>query len=368
MTPLLDLHAHFPMHLHFPPRIVHFPPPVDKEIEFWAANMLLNFQGGKPRVSLENLLAGAPGGIGSVLYDPEDEFFKTAQPVHLAFDHLLAQLDEVESELTKSGQVNIARDPDDVERCLGSGERFVFHCVEGGFCFSGDPGNAKRLAAHGIAYVVLAHLFYRGVATCENAIPFVDDRIFQSVLNREQDSKIGLTQLGRDIVAELLNCGILLDITHSSQQAQKEIFQMARRSAAPVISSHNGVRPTSDYPLNLAPEAILGIAKSNGVVGVILAKHWLRHRTEQFTAIDGFELLFRAIRYISSLTQNFDHIAIGTDLDGFIEPITPCRNYNETPNLVKAIEQEFPGHADKILFKNALRVLHAGWRGATEKV
>jgi hypothetical protein len=42
---------------------------VGKEIEFWAANMLLNFQGGQPRVSLDELLKGASGGIGSVLYD-----------------------------------------------------------------------------------------------------------------------------------------------------------------------------------------------------------------------------------------------------------------------------------------------------------
>jgi hypothetical protein len=42
--PLLDLHAHFPMHTHFPPRIAQAPPPVGKEFEFWAANILLNFK------------------------------------------------------------------------------------------------------------------------------------------------------------------------------------------------------------------------------------------------------------------------------------------------------------------------------------
>ena len=48
-TPLLDLHCHFPMHTKFPPRFTKSPPPLGKELEFWAANMLLNFQGGKPR-------------------------------------------------------------------------------------------------------------------------------------------------------------------------------------------------------------------------------------------------------------------------------------------------------------------------------
>ncbi len=66
-TPLLDLHCHFPMHTKFPPRFTQGPPPLGKELEFWAANMLLNFQGGKPRASLDELLAGSSGGIGSVL-------------------------------------------------------------------------------------------------------------------------------------------------------------------------------------------------------------------------------------------------------------------------------------------------------------
>jgi microsomal dipeptidase-like Zn-dependent dipeptidase len=251
VSALLDLHAHFPMHLHFPPGIVQSPPPVDKQLEFWAANMLLNFQGGRPRVSLENLLAGAPGGVGSVLYDPDDEFFRTAKPVATAFSDILAQVDEVEHEIDKNGDVKTARSPADVEHFLVSGQRFIFHCAEGALCFAGDPANVEKLASRGIAYVVVAHLFYRGVASCENAIPFVDDHLFNTLLNPEQDSKVGLTVLGREIVAELLRCHIIVDVTHSNQQAQKEIFQMAKSASAPVISSHTGVRATSDYPLNL---------------------------------------------------------------------------------------------------------------------
>jgi microsomal dipeptidase-like Zn-dependent dipeptidase len=102
------------------------------------------------------------------------------------------------------------------------------------------------------------------------------------------------------------------------------------------------------------------------VIGVILAKHWLRQPNEQFTGADGFELVFRAIRDISTITNGFDHIAIGTDLDGFIDPITPCSNFAQTMDLVAAIQKEFPDHADQILFKNALRVLRDGWQGVSD--
>ncbi|MGD1092235.1 MAG: hypothetical protein ABSB35_09605 [Bryobacteraceae bacterium] len=94
--PLLDLHAHFPTHTRFPPCVSQGAPPFGKELEFWIANQLLNYQGGKPRVSLEELIAGADGGIGSVLYDPDDQFFHDATPSPEAFDNLIAQIVGIE--------------------------------------------------------------------------------------------------------------------------------------------------------------------------------------------------------------------------------------------------------------------------------
>jgi microsomal dipeptidase-like Zn-dependent dipeptidase len=361
---LLDLHAHFPMHTQFPPRLARGLPPVGKEVEYWAANMLLNFQGGEPRVSLEHLLAGAPGGIGSVLYDPDDEFFHDATPIPSAIDDLLAQLENVEKEV--AGKVTIVRNPAELGNCLQTGEKFLFHCVEGGFGLGGDAANVARLAARGVAYVIVAHLFYRGVATCENALPFVPDSLFQTVLNPQQDSRTGLTELGRNIVDRLLAEGMLVDITHCTQPAQQEIFQMARdHNNAPVISSHTGVSGTSDYPLNLTREAVNQIAASNGVVAVILGKYWLRQQSEQLFGPDGFELLFRAIDCIHTWTGDYDHIAIGTDFDGFIEPIKGCQNYSATPGLVAAIQQKYPDAAEKILYRNALNVLERGWKGVS---
>ena len=274
---LLDIHCHFPMHTRFPPQITQGPPPVGKELEYWAANTLLNFQGGKPRVSLDQLCAGAPGGIASVLYDPEDEFFRDANPVPAAFDHLLAQMKNVETEI--AGKVEVARNPAQVRKCLlQTGQRFLFHCVEGAFALGGDVDNVDKLADCGVAYVIVAHLFYRGVASCANAIPFVPDPVFETVLNPEQNPAVGLTPLGQAIVSRLFEKRILVDITHCNEWAQKEIFALARdHGNAPVISSHNGVRGTSDYPLNLCREAVQNIAQLGGVIGVILSKHWLRN-------------------------------------------------------------------------------------------
>ena len=326
--------------------------------------MLLNFQGGKPRCALEEFLAGAAGGVASVLYDPEDEFFHDAKPVPAAFGHVLAQMANVEAEV--AGRVTVVRNPAQLRRCLlETKEKFLFHAVEGALALGGDAGKVGALASRGVAYVIIAHLFFRGVATCENALPFVPDSVFQSVLNPEQDAAIGLTDLGRQIVSGLLGSGILVDITHSTQRAQAEIFQLARdHGNAPVISSHTGVRGTSDYPLNLTRDAVRQIAASKGVVGLILAPHWLRQPHEQIFGPDGYEVLFKAIDCVHAWTGSYDHIAIGSDLDGFIQPLKPCGSYAQTPALVEAIRRKYPRAAERILYRNALDVLERGWKGA----
>ncbi|HYL56353.1 MAG TPA: membrane dipeptidase [Gemmatimonadales bacterium] len=333
-----------------------------KELEYWAANQLLNYQAGEPRVSLQKLLAGTPGGIGSVLCDPEDEFFHDAQPVPEAFEHVLAQMANVETEV--DGKATVVRNPADLRRCLESGQRFLFHCVEGAYGLGGNPDNVAALAKRGVAYVIVAHLFFRGVATCANAIPFLPDAIFERWLNPDQDPKVGLTKLGHEIVDRLFQARILVDITHCSDRAQADIFAIARGyPGQPVISSHNGVRGESDYPLNLSDDAVRRIADSGGVIGVILFPHWLRRRHHQLSGADGFPLLFDTIEYLRERTGD-DHIAIGSDLDGFIKPLKGCENYAETPALVEAVQLRYGSAADKILYQNALRVLEQGWRGA----
>ena len=310
---------------------------------------------------------GAPGGIASVLYDPEDEFFQDATPIPQAFDHLIAQLENVEKEV--KGKVTVLRNPNRLRECVEIGERFLIHAVEGAFALGGIAANVRELASRGIAYAIVAHLFYRGVASCENALPFVPNDLFDTLLNPQQDRQIGLTDLGRDIVDGLLREGILVDITHCTRLAQNEIFQMARdHGNAPVISSHTGVQCSSDYPLNLSRDAARRIAESRGVVGIILGTHWLRQPSEQIFGPDGFDLVFRAIDCLYEWTGSYDHIAIGSDLDGFIQPIKGCQTYADTPRLVRAIEQKYPKAAEKILYANAVDVLERGWKGAPDQV
>jgi microsomal dipeptidase-like Zn-dependent dipeptidase len=96
-----------------------------------------------------------------------------------------------------------------------------------------------------------------------------------------------------------------------------------------------------------------------------LATHCAKSLPKSFAlrdSADGFPIVFKTIQHIADVT-NFDHVAVGSDLDGFIKPVKGCETYAQTPALVAAIQARFTKDAEKILFGNALRVLSAGWKG-----
>jgi microsomal dipeptidase-like Zn-dependent dipeptidase len=362
MARLLDLHAHFGMHLPFPPPPA--PPDVSdivKALELWAANLLFNFNAGKPRVTLPLAHAGDVGGFASVLYDPDDEFFRGTEPRPVAFENVVKHLKEVEQAVAGDPSIVIARNPAAFEAAYRDPTKIaMFHCIEGALAFGGDPGNVRKLADLGVAYVTVAHLFYRGVATCENAFPHMPDAVFRLI--NPQDENVGLTPLGGDIVRELFACGLLPDITHASALAQEEILTIARDfPGQPVISSHNSVRSVADYGLNLTDEAVQYVADSGGVVGVILSDYWLRPKVKP--GPPDITALFKVIDALRAIAGD-DAIAIGTDLDGFIHPIDDVRDWSAATFLANRLADRYGAvAADKMLAENALRTLKGGWRG-----
>lgn len=118
--PFIDLHAHFAMHLNFPPR-----PTGDNEADkrnatlMRIANLVANY-GFSPRVTIALAQRGHVCAFGSVLYDPADEFCKPQEP----FKNLLAQIDEVEANLL-GDSVQIVRSADELERVILDGKKIA---------------------------------------------------------------------------------------------------------------------------------------------------------------------------------------------------------------------------------------------------
>src|SRR5205085_10812307 len=92
-----------------------------------------------------------------------------------------------------------------LERVLGEQRIALVHCVEGGFFLGGGEDEVAetvaRLARRGVAYVTLAHLFWRGVASNANALPFLSDRQYHWLFH---EPRIGLTPYGEAAVRAMV--------------------------------------------------------------------------------------------------------------------------------------------------------------------
>ena len=169
---ITDLHCHYPMHLvheELEPhaRLLDWWDSLRGELEQEVFDLAARFinnpgWGDRWRVDLDGLRVGGVGTVCSVLYWPGDELVPGggAHPKPGSFEHLVAQIDAVETSL--EGEV-VVKAVEDLDR----GDRRFVHCVEGGFHLGPDPdaidGHIAELASSAaILYITLAHLWCRG--------------------------------------------------------------------------------------------------------------------------------------------------------------------------------------------------------------
>jgi membrane dipeptidase len=75
----------------------------------------------------------------------------------------------------------------------------------------------------------------------------------------------GINERGRRLVAEMNRLGIMIDITHSTEAAQRQIIDASR---APVVVSHVGVQALCNNPGNFSDDLLRALAAKGGLIGI----------------------------------------------------------------------------------------------------
>jgi microsomal dipeptidase-like Zn-dependent dipeptidase len=372
-----DLHCHYPMHLlaEVPDldaaHRAHKPPwwHLVERLRAWvilAAARRINdtTKDSGWRVDLDRLAEGDVRIVLSVLYLPDGElepieFFGAAPEQHW-FDNLLDELRKVEADLGKANDVVIVRSLADFDRARRENKFAFIHAVEGGFHLGHDPDEIEpriaELARRGVGYITLAHLFWRKVATNAPALPFLPDWLYMLILRQP---RIGLSEVGEAAVDAMYKHKVLIDLSHMNRRAIKKTLERLPTDF-PVVATHTGFR-FGLQTYNVDKRTVRQIAERDGVIGLIMAQHQLndglrRKRTKTFE--DTLNVLYRHIDRIHKVTGTYDNIALGTDLDGFIKPtMSGIETPADLAKLHEPLEARYPGQADKILYKNAERVL-----------
>jgi microsomal dipeptidase-like Zn-dependent dipeptidase len=370
---LTDIHAH--------PAMNSFLWDRDLRRHYWTGRVF------NPLASLTDFKMLEQGGVKllwSSLHVPEPQFFRCL-PIRLAahftaggrtllkqnaWNCLLAMMAEMERQVARAGdRFEIARTNAELDRVLAAGRTAIVHTVEGGDVLSaglaaddtgGRLARLEQLAQRGVASITLAHLFPNDLAGHAEAIPAAQRSFPICRLDTKVDLARGLSDIGRAVVERMVQLRIVPDVTHCTLIARRQVYELVA-NRIPVIASHTGVQSMNPEPYNLDESDVRAIAESGGVVGVIFMPYWL-DKEHPGPGLDAIWRTFETVRGWSG--DSWDHLAIGTDFDGFTDPPDDCKSEAELPRVRAMLERKGVSRPDveAVLGGNARRVLSAGWR------
>ena len=280
-------------------------------------------------------------------------------------EQVFRMMDEMERQILANGdRVCLARSNRELDAGLAEGKIAVVHTVEGAHVLGNKLRTLEQLAERGVASLTLAHFFPNGVAPPVSGIPetFAMGRLCK--FDFGIDVQGTLTPFGEDVVREMMRLRMIVDISHCPRPAREKVFELVA-GRAPVVATHTGVHALNPVPRNLADEEIREIKRSGGIVGVIFMTYWL----DPANPGPGLEPICRTIRYLAELDRergvpSFDHVALGTDFDGFTDTPADLRDASTLPKVAtKLLELGVSKeNVHKIMGQNARRVLRMGWR------
>ena len=224
-------------------------------------------------------------------------------------------------------RIEIATTSDDVRRIVAGGKKVAMIGVENAYSVGLDLGNIERFHERGARYMSLAHNGHSQFADSNTG---------------ERDGVWlhgGLSDLGRDAVAELNRVGIMIDLSHPSKAANMQTLALTR---APVIASHSAARAVNDVSRNLDDEELLAIEENGGVVQTVAFRSYVdaEKNAANLDAVDalmerlaeemGFTMLSRREIFAlgdeerAAYMAQMDHLReMGADRMAEIEAATP---------------------------------------------
>ena len=288
--------------------------------------------------------------------------------------HLL--IDSVEAIVARApDKFAIAKSPADVKAQFKKGIISLPLGMENGSPIQGDLANLKAFYERGIRYITLAHS--------------QSNHISDSSYDLRRQWK-GLSPFGKTLVTEMNNIGIMLDISHVSDDAFYQVIELTK---VPVIASHSSLRRfTPGFERNMNDEMVKALGDNGGVIMINFgssfvtkeAGKWrtgLTQARKALIAAEGedspklkdfadnyrkevpypYSTLDEVLDHIDHVVElvGIEHVGIGSDYDGVGDSLPiGLKDVSSFPNLVQGLLDRDYSRADieKILSENLLRV------------
>jgi membrane dipeptidase len=204
------------------------------------------------RVDFPRLREGDVDAIFFALFTGQRD--RTDENYNHAWDLANNMLDSTLATVNRNkDKAQIATSADEIVKISESNRTAICLGMENGFPLAKDITRVNYFYQKGVRYITLCH-------TSNNDI-------CDSSTDPKGSENDGLSDFGRQVVAEMNRLGMLVDISHISD---KSFYDVIALSKAPVIASHSSVRALCNHPRNLSDDMIKSLAKNGGVIQICI--------------------------------------------------------------------------------------------------
>ena len=267
----------------------------------------------------------------------------------------------------------LALTPADIERIHRQGRIASLIGIEGGHSINNSLAVLRMAYKLGARYLTLTHTRNTDWADAAGDTP----------------QHHGLTPFGEEVVREMNRLGMMVDLSHVTEETMRAALKVSK---APVIFSHSSARALCDSPRNVPDDVLKLTASKGGIVMVCFLPAYLTERgretmmasdaehdrlkklyPEDKAAVDAAMSSWRKLHvtapvatlsdvadhidYISKVA-GIDHVGIGSDFDGFRGPPAGLEDVSKYPALLAELARRGYTQEDlkKLAGSNLLRV------------
>jgi membrane dipeptidase len=301
----------------------------------------------------------------------------------------LEEMDAVRQEVARHPRELVwAETSKDIEAAKRSGKVAILMSIEGGHVIDSSLGVLRSFYELGARSMTLTHFTHT---------PWADS-------SGEPPRSKGLTDQGKEIVREMNRLGMMVDISHVSDDTFYDVLEV---TTAPVIASHSSCRVYSSHPRNMDDAMLRAMAKNRGVVHINYYNPYLdeehlkrdsaldqseksreieekyagdprrleaeerqlnRERIERIGRVSFDRLLDHFMHAVE--VAGVDSVGLGSDFDGVGDQLPEgMEDASKTANLVRGLLKRGLSESDilKVLGGNTLRVMREVEKTASEK-